>query len=148
MIFEDTVIYQQKTGSRYICNPPVMGTDDDTVFLVNGFYDWAQLLRDDGFSDEQSEIQYNTMGEFISFRKGDENYIVTENPSFYMSYVIATEAAKALNLLKKEERVTLFQSIHNNYAPPPSGLLKPPKKIVGIDWVIAFNHPADDPVNF
>lgn len=110
MKFEDTVLKSYPTGSRYICNPPVMDTDKDTVFLVNGFYDFAQMLRDDGWED--CGIQYEGIGEFQAFRKGEDNYIVTEDPEFFKCYVKATEAAKALNLLNKDDRITLFQTVY------------------------------------
>jgi hypothetical protein len=92
-----------------------MDTDNDTVFLVNGYYDYQKALEDEGFDATLSDIQYHTMGEFISFRKGTENYIVTENPDFYADYVKATEGAKALNLLNKEDRIKLFQAIMAGY---------------------------------
>lgn len=110
MKFKDTVLKSYPTGSRYICNPPVMDTDKDTVFLVNGFYDFAQMLRDDGWED--CGIQYEGIGEFQAFRKGEDNYIVTEDPEFFKCYVKATEAAKALNLLNKDDRITLFQTVY------------------------------------
>ena len=42
--FNDAVLRSYPTGSRHICNPPVMDTDDDRVVLVNGFYDWEKML--------------------------------------------------------------------------------------------------------
>lgn len=109
MKFEDCVFNSHPTGSRYICNPPVTDTDNDTVFLANGYHDWQTILRNDGWQDCGQE--YETGGDFHAFRKGVENYIVTEDLKFYSSYVIATEAAKALNLLKKEDRIKLFQAV-------------------------------------
>ena len=115
MNFKDTVIKSYPTGSRYICNPAPTDTDNDTVFLVNGYYDYVKMLAEEGFDSTLSDLQYNTMGEFVSFRKGTENYIVTENPDFYADYVKATEGAKALNLLDKGDRIKLFQAIMAGY---------------------------------
>lgn len=109
MKFVDTIIDFHKTGSRYICNPPVMDTDDDTVILVNGYYDYVDLLEKDGWV--MTSKDYDDTGEFYSFRKGDENYIVTESPRFFNAYVVATESAMALNLLNKEDRIKLFQTV-------------------------------------
>lgn len=108
MKFEDTVFRSYPTGSRYICNPAPKDTDNDTVFLVNGYYDWASILLEDGWEDCG---QYDKGGDFRSFRKGEENYIVTENDNFFSNYVKATTAARALNLLEKQDRITLFQAI-------------------------------------
>jgi hypothetical protein len=110
MKFEDCVLKRYPTGSRYICNPAPTDTDNDTVILVNGYHNWPQMLRDDGWED--CGIDYEGESQFQAFRKGEENYIVTEDPDFYLSYVKATEGAKALNLLKKEDRVALFQAIN------------------------------------
>lgn len=110
MKFEDTVIDSHKTGSRYICNPPVLDTDDDTVILVNGYYDYHSMLVNDGW---EATADYDGTGHFYSFRKGDQNYIVTESPRFFNAYVVATETAKALNLLKKEDRIKLFQTVNH-----------------------------------
>lgn len=108
--FEDCVLKRHATGSRYICNPAPKDTDNDTVILVNGYYPWPDILRADGWED--CGIEYEGGSEFQAFRKGEENYIVTESPHFYLSYVKATEGAKALNLLNKEDRIKLFQAVN------------------------------------
>lgn len=110
--FWQCVIKQHATGSNYICNPPVVDTDIDTVFLVNGYYDYAALLVKDGWEDCGKQYEGHK-SEFQAFRKGKDNYIVTEDPLFYWSYVKATEGAKALNLTNKDDRIKLFQTICN-----------------------------------
>lgn len=108
--FDDTVFASHPTGSRYICNPPVEGTDNDTVLLVNGFYDWEAMLLQEGW--EKPFADYPDLGQyFSSFRKGEDNYIVTEDVGFYEDYVKATEAARRLNLLDKDDRIALFDAI-------------------------------------
>lgn len=110
MNFKDTVLRSYPTGSRYICNPAPTDTDNDTLLLVNGYYDWAQLLIDDGWEDCGKEYEI-PRGEFRAFRKGEENYICTEEPEFFETYIKATEGARALNLLKKEDRIKLFHAV-------------------------------------
>ena len=110
MSFKDYVTKSHPTGSRYICNPPVLNTDEDTVFLVNSV-DYEIALIEEGFITKDSEIDYDTRGLFQSWRKGIDNYIVTMDQRFYEDYVLATEGAKALNLTKKDDRITLFKSI-------------------------------------
>jgi len=112
MKFEDCIIKSHPTGSRYICVPAPTDTDNDTVILANGFYDWASMLMGDGWEDCGKQYEGHK-GEFRAFRKGEENYIVTEDPDFYTSYVKATEGAKALNLLNKDDRIKLFHAVCN-----------------------------------
>ncbi len=109
MNFKETVLKSHPTGSRYMCNPPPTDTDNDTVFLVNGYYDWAKTLLDDNWVECGDYISIDTT--FRAFRKGEENYICTEDPAFYLCYLQATEAGKALNLLNKEDRIKLFHAI-------------------------------------
>lgn len=112
MTFKDAVLDFHPTGSRYICDPPVTNTDNDTVFLVNGFYDWHQLLLEEGWEESVGDL-YNIHDMFSSYRKGEKNYIVTEDDAFFLEFVYATEAAKALNLRDKAQRVALFDSVRN-----------------------------------
>lgn len=107
--FTDCILKSHPTGSRYICNPAPTDTDNDTVFLVNGFYDWVNTLRNEGWEDCGPD--YEETGRFRAFRKGEENFICTEEEDFYLSYVKATEGAKALNLLNKEDRIKLFHTV-------------------------------------
>jgi len=114
MKFEDCIIKSYPTGSRYICDPAPTDTDNDTVILVNGYYDWGSILLDDGWEDCGKEYAFpHSSIQFRAFRKGEENYIVTEEDDFYLSYIKATEGAKALNLLKKEDRIALFDAINS-----------------------------------
>lgn len=117
MNFKDTVIKSYPTGSRYICNPAPTDTDNDTLILVNGYYDYPEMLLNDGWEDCGKE--YDMPGDFMAFRKGEENYIITEDPDYFLSYIKATEGAKALNLLKKEDRISLFHAVLN----APEGIL-------------------------
>lgn len=110
MEFKDCVYASYPTGSRYICNPPLMNTDKDTVILVNGYYDWQKLLLSEGWED--CGVDYEDVGTFESYRKGEENYIVTEDEEFYKNFVKATEGARALNLMVKEDRIKLFQAVN------------------------------------
>ena len=107
-------IERHPTGSRYICSPPSLGSDDDTVVWALPGYEAA--LTENGFTSQSDGLEYDTLGAFSSWRNGDENYIVTTDEEFYRRFVKATEIAKALNLLNKSDRITLFQGIlYDNY---------------------------------
>jgi hypothetical protein len=111
-MFEEFVIFRAPTGSRYICDPAPADTDNDTVILASAGYE--QALVNEGFVTTCTEVEYDTLGDFRSWRKGEENYIVTENELFFNRFVKATELAKRLNLLSRADRVTVFQAILYN----------------------------------
>lgn len=107
--YEDFKLKSHPTGSNYICNPPVTDTDIDTILLVKPGYE--DSLFSLGWVYQVSDIEYEAMGNFTSWRKDNKNYIVTTDPDFYKRFVIATVAAKGLNLTNKDSRVFLFQTI-------------------------------------
>jgi hypothetical protein len=100
-----------RTGSRYICNPPVFGTDEDFIVLMRG--DPAARLLDIGFKQDGSPQFYtgNDNGGFRSYRRGSENLIVTSEQEFFDKFVCATELAKRFNLKSKPDRIALFQAV-------------------------------------
>ena len=111
---ESYALERHPTGSRYICSPPPMDTDDDTVVLALRGYEEALIAN--GFDSQSTDLEYDMQGDFVSWRRGDENFIVTTDEQFYRKFVKATKIAKALNLMEKGDRITLFQAIlYNNY---------------------------------
>lgn len=111
-------VQMERTGSREICNPAPTDTDEDWVVLVSKplYEDLIEELFSQGYeiggSDPQpAEVDdcVDLYGEFDSFKKGDINYIVTTSKEFYENFGRATALAKKLNLVKKEDRITLFQ---------------------------------------
>lgn len=107
------------TGSRVICKPAPTDTDQDYVVHLNHkmeVFEFLEFMENQGFECDGGEV-YDTMCEleqengWASFRKDDVNYIVTYNEAFYNRFVIATDIAKAMNLLVKEDRKRLFQFI-------------------------------------
>lgn len=106
----DTYVSHHRTGSRYICNPPVVGTDDDYVVKT---YDKASFLDEasaNGWA-VHSDDDYPEDDDFVSVRLGDVNLIVTEQDEFYGRFVTATNIARAMNLTNKDDRISLFQGI-------------------------------------
>lgn len=102
------------TGSRYICEPPVMNTDLDVVFLVDENREKAYdiLRKHKVHKVDFSEDEYDGIDEnFSAFRLHDLNIIICRSYKFYERFKIATEIAKSFNLLKKEDRIVLFQAI-------------------------------------
>jgi len=103
------------TGSYYICNPPVLVTDIDFVLYSSNLEELEESLIEDGFFFNGKGYE-NVALTFKSYKKQGEkgtilNYIVCQTEEIYTKYVLATEIAKNLNLLKKEDRIELFKSI-------------------------------------
>lgn len=97
------------TGSRVICNPPVMTTDLDIVVQVHA----------DKFIDELVYLGYMhcgsdkyPQGDFVALRKGGINLIVVFTDRKYDLWYAATVAATILNLTNKNDRIALFAAIH------------------------------------
>lgn len=106
--FKTLVLKSFPIGSRYVCDPPVMDTDKDTLILVANLAEAANALMNTGW-----EICGNggyIDGIFMAFRKGEENYIVCKDEKFFHRYVLAAQVAKALNVQDKETRIKIHHA--------------------------------------
>ena len=98
------------TGSRFICDPPVMDTDEDYVVLTKDFDRLSRYLIANDW--DYDGANYREEGApFGSFRKDHYNLIVTDDEEFYDKYVVATRLAAKFNLLSKVDRVQLFAAV-------------------------------------
>lgn len=112
-----------RTGSRVICDPAPTDTDEDWICLAID-YDRAIVgLEANGFKSEGKPEFYtgNNRGNFRSLRRGEINLILTDQIDFFNLFVSATELARRFNLVKKADRIALFQVVlygveaHNIY---------------------------------
>lgn len=111
-----------RTGSNYICGPPVTDTDIDYVVFVQVFkrhpHNWfannpiPSWVYGEGWETGGSEREGNWMD---TFRKGKYNLIFVYNEIDFCKWHCATEIAKKRNLLDKEDRIALFDDVFNNY---------------------------------
>lgn len=108
---EDFVIKSSPTGSNYICNPPVTTTDIDTVFLVTNIAQSDVALVSNSWNRCIGEGYEVLGGDFQAYRKGNKNYIITQEPTYYAKYVRATKICKMMNLLNKEDRIWMFKVV-------------------------------------
>lgn len=100
-------------GSREVCNPAPMDTDEDWAILLPNIpvlVDAVNMLDERGWERGGSEVPET---EFLSFRKGDLNLVLTNSLRFYNKYQVATELCKDLNLLNKPDRINVFNKILN-----------------------------------
>lgn len=112
------------TGSREICNPPPMDTDDDWLVLIApedkedflSFFEIGTISEGDriqgpsGWEIGGSEPP-GEESEFKSLKKGEFNIIMTTDPSYFKYFEAATTVAKKLNLLDKRDRIMLFAAV-------------------------------------
>lgn len=98
-----------KTGSNYICNPPVENTDLDEIFLVYDLDETELELLEDGW--EKCGSKEYALDNWAAYRKGKNNAIITVNRDQYDKFEAATELAKKRNLLQKTDRIKLFNLI-------------------------------------
>lgn len=119
---KDVAVFASKiipSGSRTICNPPPTDTDEDYVVLAGSKWDAESILDHmefNGYSTDGCEtydiiVELDDKNGWASFKKGEVNYIITSDEEFFDKWVLATDIAKTLNLLKKEDRVKLFSFI-------------------------------------
>lgn len=111
------------TGSRVICNPPPLDTDEDWLLLLDGpaFDESVVLLLEMDFSTSELYLGQED-NRFRAFKKGSLNILLTKDSKFFAAFSAATFVAKKLNLLKKNDRIMLFQAVlyHNKCDPSAS----------------------------
>lgn len=101
-------------GSRETCNPAPTDTDADWLgFLsIGSLSDVAYRLEDEGWEGGGS---IDADVDRATFRKDDDNLILTTSRPFYDSFVACTAIAKRMNLLRKEDRVALFDECRKHW---------------------------------
>lgn len=99
-----------RTGSREICDPPVMDTDVDIVAL-DVKHELGSALRKCGYKQTTPTQEGYDETDFITYRNGEVNLIVVHDKGSFSAWIAATAAAKQLNIKSKKERVRLFQGV-------------------------------------
>lgn len=106
------VIKSHRTGSNYICDPPVLDTDIDTLVLVSNLVFYRDALFHDGWNvhgdyHKEADFANNLYSDyaFLTARKGKENIIAYANEVGYERFLTATLICKAFNMTDKADRV-------------------------------------------
>lgn len=110
MIPKELFVMSFPTGSRYICNPPVLDTDNDEMFLVYSLDETHDVLTKNGWA-RCGNSEYALDGKWAAYRKGFDNALITDDYDHYTKFEAATELAKKRNLLTKTSRCILFDII-------------------------------------
>ena len=104
-------------GSKFVCDPPVMTTDEDyLVFAVNKIHAELEALGYASDSDNTQPSSRPTVEDdvdwrFESWRRGSINLIVTTAEEFAKKHEAATRVCKKLNLLDKRDRIMIYQAV-------------------------------------
>ena len=106
-------------GSRVTCDPPPTDTDEDYLVLVKDSKVAVAGLKAIGFEysstpeqiEKYEQLNQSAQWKFTSLWFGDINYIVTDSQFFFERFLTATYVCKTLNLLKKEDRIMVFEAI-------------------------------------
>lgn len=113
--FSDLVLSIEPCGSRVTCNPPPTNTDQDFLVLVKSdsqsVFLAVRALSSGGWLWEGSEHYQDAMGNFMSWRRGEINLIITSSPAFAARHRAATEVCKRLNLMDKGDRILVFRAV-------------------------------------
>lgn len=104
------------TGSSIICDPPVLDTDIDIMFLTEDSKTFEMELKEAGwFACNPEDYEETEDSCWKAYRKGKLNYLFTDNKEYYDQFQAATLDAKEKNLLKKEDRIALFDTYLNKF---------------------------------
>lgn len=106
----------EPVGSRVTCDPHPANTDEDWLILAESMRHLLPLLKNDfGFEQGGSELvdveNWKKEFGFQSLRLGSLNLIITESYEFFQRFSAASSVAKRLNLLRKADRIALFQAV-------------------------------------
>lgn len=94
-------------GSRVTCEPPVLDTDCDVIILCESDNQFT-VLRNAIYQAGGDACGRDYGDELLPMRLGDHNYLLTDSPAYYRTFLHVTAVAKHLNLLDKAERKALF----------------------------------------
>lgn len=110
-VIKQGVIQLCPTGSKYICNPPVLNTDEDYYGYTSNKASTIEALLNDGW-ELCTDNDYDDDA-FTALRKGAYNLILLFTVNEWMQHYKTTELAKRFNLVNKHDRIDLFELVRN-----------------------------------
>lgn len=137
-------------GSRVVCDPPVMDTDDDVAVYLKPMVEkvrrpfvnaeghlvyeefearsheeteiFVDLLTKIGFKSCREQYEFGN-GMFDSYKLDNMNVTLFFDEDIFEATAKATEVCKFLNIKDKETRVKLYE--YFRYEDEPDGLIEP-----------------------
>lgn len=109
------VIKWEPVGSQMIKGAPGPGSDRDYLLMTS---DWNTVINqflEMEFSHDGEDSGYTTDNphRFVSMRKGDYNFVVTQDDWFYERFMRAQKLAERLGVTNKEDRIDLFRAVRD-----------------------------------
>lgn len=104
-------------GSRVTCDPPPSGTDWDRLVACKDddsvVAEVVSVLYSTGFAWEgdSEHYQVSARGGFMSWRRGEDNFIVIADAQLVRRHKAATALCRRLNLMAKADRIAVFQVV-------------------------------------
>ena len=101
-----------RTGSREICDPPVLTTDVDWVVLIEDDpikTKVCALMMLTGLAAKPGKEGYEP--DNVNLYVGDVNVIVLSTKEQFAKWYVVTAAAKQMNLLLRRDRVDVFNAV-------------------------------------
>lgn len=114
LLSDDCVKEYQRVGSTVTCDPPPKNTDIDILILTNDIINTVSILEKINFIITSKGYD-GSEGDFLNMKNGKFDLIITDDREFYKKFIKATLIAKELNLLKREDRISLFKGILYNW---------------------------------
>lgn len=101
-----------RTGSREICSPPPVDTDEDWLVYVDPAFgrQALELLNAFEFVREEPDPRWPSKG-FGFYVNANVNLTITSTGDAWERHRAATHVAKRLNLLDKQDRIAVFQAV-------------------------------------
>ena len=125
-LFEEApaVIGWFASGSRVICDPAPLDTDEDFVIYTPNLKTLRVQLEALGYTYSCKDVEkyklnktdpFHMYNQFDAYRHpdNDHNLIVLSRDLDYIKWKVATLVAKELNLTDKKERIMLFRAIRS-----------------------------------
>lgn len=101
-------------GSRVIVDPHPTDTDCDIVLLVENLWVFENKIAAEWRSPFEHKSDYDGDGDtFRTYRCGEYNLMVFEDPTEFGAVKGATALAKHMNIKEKSKRYKLFETIRS-----------------------------------
>lgn len=101
----------QMVGSRVTCSPPPTDTDEDWIVLDLS-KSVAKYLEDKGWDNCDQFDEYDDPDtDATIFRADHVNVICLHSTDQYNKFILATRLSKQFNLMRKVDRIALFDAV-------------------------------------
>lgn len=98
-------------GSRYVCSPPVYGTDIDFLIYSEAFIGNMLIENNYVMTSLKEYAHIIDKSKFSCWRRGKVNLIVTWDRAFAEAFQTGTHISKSFNVKHKRQRVVIHGTL-------------------------------------